>query len=268
MSQLTNEPMRQMPRESQAGRMTKMRNLVILLIILIALAANTASAATPGTNEDPFGGLPVRETEFGTLLPGGVPSALSGDGSTPRKAIYIADDCATLRFQAGKARWFKLDAWGDKQQTLWLDDELASATQPSGSAVWGAAHNYMVGTAPGDGWRVNAYLQADAANENLRHGYVMAVYDPDSLRPLNYFSPPNAAILSVNTDARGFLLNGPTNLSIADTSGARIHGLGAFNRAQPSHLLWYEARFTGWVFVLVYNQMIWDDTASVCAARK
>jgi hypothetical protein len=250
----------------------KWRNGAILLIILIALAVNTTSAATVGTNEDPFGGLPIRETEFGAILPGGVPSALSGDGSTPRKAIYIADDCATLRFQAGKARWFKLDAWGDKQQQIWLDDELEKAIVPSGSAVWGAAHNYMIGTAPGDGWRANAYPNADAGNENLRHGYVMAVYDPDALRPLNVFSPTpyngNAAILAVNTDARGFLLNGPTNLSIADAAGARIHGYGAFNRAQPSHLLWHSATYSGWVFVQVYNQMIWDDTASVCAARR
>jgi hypothetical protein len=245
----------------------KWRNAAILLTILIALAANTASAATIGTNEDPFGGLPIRD-EFGAILPGGLPSALSGDGTTPRKAIYIADDCATLRFQAGKARWFKFDAWGDKQQQIWLDDALAGATAPSGSSVWGAALDYMIGTAPGDGWRANAYPMADAANENLRHGYVLAVYDPDSLRPLNYFTPPNAAILSVNTGARGFLRYGPDNISIADAVGARIHGYGAFNRAQPSHLLWYEARFSGWIFILVYNQMIWDDTASVCAARK
>lgn len=246
----------------------KWRNAAIALIILIALAANVASAATVGTNEDPFGGLPIRDTEFGALMPGGVPSALSGDGSTPRRAIYIADDCATLRFQAGKTRWFKLDAWGDKQQQIWLDDELASATAPSGSAVWGAALDYMLGTAPGDAWRANAYPSVDAANANLRHGYVMAVYDPESVRPLNVFSPPNAAILSVNTDARGFLRYGPDNISIADAAGARIHGYANHNRAQPSHLLWYEARFSGWVFVLVYNQMIWDDTASVCAARK
>lgn len=243
----------------------KWRNVAILLIILIALVANTASAAT--LNEDPFGGLAIRD-EFGAVLPGGVPSALSGDGATPRRAMYLGNSCVTQVFRAGKVAWFKFDAWGDKMTQLWLDDELADARAPSGSAVWGAALDYMVGTAPGDAWRANAYPLADAANANLRHGYVMAVYDPDALRPLNSFAPPNAAILSVNTDARGFLRRAPGNIAIADAVSARIHGYANYNQAQPSHLLWYEARFTGWVFVLVYNQMIWDDTASVCAARK
>ncbi len=57
-----------------------------------------------GTNEDPFGGLPKNYAlgpaqgfgiagKFGYnpagIVPGGVPSARSGDGSSPRKAINI-----------------------------------------------------------------------------------------------------------------------------------------------------------------------------------
>ncbi len=232
----------------------------LILALTIMLSVSAASAGMP-VNEDPFGGYPILGA-LDEIQQGGVPSALSGDGSAPRSAIYIANDCATLRFAAGKARWFKLDAWGNKRQQIWLDDELATASAPGGSAVWGAADKYMLGTAPGDAWRTNAYPV------EIVSGYVLAVYDPDSLRPLVSFTPPNAAILSVNVDARGFLQNAKYNVAISDAVGARIHGLGSYNKSQPSHLLWYEGNFSGWVFVMVYNQMIWDDTASVCSQRK
>ncbi|MCI0477265.1 MAG: hypothetical protein L0Y55_13535 [Anaerolineales bacterium] len=234
---------------------------------------------------------------LGYALPGGVPSFKSGDGTTPRKAINISGmwagpsqnypglaasespepvtlmpirelpNCATLVIPAGKARWFKLETYRDRRVQIWLDDERSGATTSSGFSVFGAADRYMFGTAPGDGWQINALRDGVPQTANFLEGFVMAIYDPDNLKPLWAFQPPNAAILSVNTDARGLLLSGPDNISIAEATGAGIHGYGNHNSNVPNHLLWYEGHFHGWVFVMVYNQMIWDGTASVCSQR-
>jgi hypothetical protein len=216
---------------------------------------------------------------FGYALPGGVPSRLSGDGTTPRRAIYIGgiwsgngwdpielSNCATVKIPAGKARWFKLDSWDDRRTRVWLDDELDSATKPSGSSVWGAADAYMFGTAPGDAWQVNAFSDG-SQTANFLEGFVMAIYGPDSLKPMWAFPAPNAALLSVNVDGKGLLLPGPDGVSVKDATGAGVIGFANHNPAQAGHLLWAEGRFDGWAFLLVYNQMIWDGTASVCSQR-
>ena len=234
---------------------------------------------------------------YGYALSGGIPSFKSGDGTTPRRAINISGawgtlnpypmgpilandspesfttttielpNCATLKIPAGKARWFKLEAYGDRRTQIWLDDEPNGATQATGYATMGAADQYMLGTAPGDDWQINALRKSAPQTPNFLEGFVMAIFDPDNLKPLWSFQPPNAAILSVNTDERGLLLSGPDNISIADATGAGIHGYGNYNRNVTNHLLWYEGRFSGWVFVMVYNQMVWDGTASVCSQR-
>jgi hypothetical protein len=234
---------------------------------------------------------------WGSALPGGIPSFKSGDGTTPRRAINISGlwgslypqsmgpilasespdsftvttvelpNCATVKIPAGKARWFKLEAYRDRRTQIWLDDEPSSATRASGSAVFGAADQYMLGTAPGDGWQMNALRGFAPQAPNFLEGFVLAVYDPDNLKPMWAFQPPNAAILSVNTDARGLLVPGPDNISVSDATGAGIHGYANYNPNVPNHLLWYEGRFRGWVFVMVYNQMVWDNTASVCSQR-
>ena len=234
---------------------------------------------------------------FGYALPGGVPSFKSGDGTTPRRAINISGlwgtlnpspmgpilagespesftvttvelpNCATLKIPAGKARWFKLEAYDDRRTQIWLDDELDNATQASGRSTFGAADQYMLGTAPSDGWGINALRNSAPQTPNFLEGFVMAIYDPDNLKPMWAFQAPNAAILSVNTDERGLLLSGPDNISITDATGAGIHGYGSHNPNVTGHLLWYEGRLGGWVFVMVYNQMIWDGTASVCSQR-
>jgi hypothetical protein len=259
------------------------------------LLALPAAADQPGTNEDPFGGLPITGAvpdaggragivakfglcPWGCPLPGGFPSKNSGDGASPRKAIYIGGiwagiswdpvelrNCATVKIPAGSARWFKLDTWKDRRVRIWLDDEESSATQASGSAVFGAADMYMWGTAPGDAWQKNALDGSQV--ENFLEGFVMAVYDPDNLRPNFAFAPPNAAILTLNADERGFLQRGPDNLSLKEITGAGIHGYGSYNPGMPNHLLWYEGQFDGWVYVRVSNQMIWDGVASVCSQR-
>jgi hypothetical protein len=238
--------------------------------------------------ESPFGGY---------LPPGGVPSFKSGDGTTPRRAINISGiwgqqypavmgpilasespesftvttielpNCATLKVPAGTARWFKLEAYGDRRTQIWLDDELDGAKATSGRATFGAADQYMLGTAPNDGWGINSLRNSAPQTPNFLEGFVMAIYDPDNLKPMWSFRPPNAAILSVNTDERGLLLSGPDNISISDATGAGIHGYGSYNPNITGHLLWYEGRFSGWVFVMIYNQMIWDGTASVCSQR-
>lgn len=263
-----------------------------MIIFIAFLIGAPASAGQPGANEDPFGGFPIFHFDpeggfgiaakfglspSGTPLPGGVPSRNSGNGTSPRKAVYIGgiwgdsggedpielSNCATLTIPAGNYRWFKLDTWGDRRVRIWLDDELFGATKPSGSAVWGAADQYMVGTAPGDAWQ--KYALDRTQNRNMENGFVLAVYGPGNLGPMWAFDPPNAAILSVDTNSKSELLSGPDNISIKDATGAGINGYGSFNPSEPSHLLWYEGRFDGWVFVSVYNQMIWDGTASACS---
>jgi hypothetical protein len=288
----------------------KATTLLVFLVNLCRIAI-PASADSPGTNEDPFGGLPITGTipdgvgvvakfglsPLGYALPGGVPSFKSGDGTTPRRAINISGmwgtvnpspmgpilasespesftvtpvelpNCATLVIPAGKARWFKLETYRDRRVQIWLDDERDGATTASGSAIFGAADRYMFGTAPGDGWQVNALRDSVPQTANFLEGFVLAIYDPDNLKPLWAFQPPNAAILSVNTDARGLLLAGPDGITIAEATGAGIHGFANHNPNVPNHLLWYEGRFHGWVFVMAYNQMIWDGAASVCSQR-
>jgi hypothetical protein len=265
-----------------------------LIVASVAVFASPAIADQPGTNEDPFGGYPILGIDpggmgivarfglspWGTPLPGGLASRNSGDGTSPRRAIYIGGiwgqsigdspvelaNCATLKIPPGNFRWFKLDTWRDRRLRIWLDDELNGATQATGSSVFGAADQYMLGTAPGDAWQTNV-LDKSQQTENFINGFVMAVYDPDNLRPMWSFNPPNAAILSVNTDGRGKLLTGPDNVSVKDATGAGIEGYASHNPGEPLHLLWYEGQFEGWVFVSVYNQMIWEDTASVCSQR-
>ncbi len=263
-------------------------------MVAVLMIATPALANQPGTNEDPFGGFPILGTvpggigivakfglsPWGTPLPGGVPSRNSGDGTSPRKAIYIGGiwgesagenptelaNCATLKIAPSNYRWFKLDTWSDRRVRIWLDDELEGATQATGSSVFGAANQYMLGTAPGDGWQKNAIDRTQA--ENFLNGFVLAVYDPDNLKPMWAFDAPNAAILSVNTDSSGELLRGPDNVSVKDATGAGIDGYASYNPGEPRHLLWYEGRFDGWVFVSVYNQMIWEGTTSVCSQRQ
>jgi hypothetical protein len=279
--------------------------LVPLAVVIVLLAIALPAAAqgpvtqvvtykgpvvvvTAGTNEDPFGGFPKTSRKFSDtgLLPGGTPSNRSGDGSSPRKAIYIGGTwreglrpteaemptCATVKTPAGTSKWFKADTWKDRQLIVWLDDELNDATRPSGSAVFGAADDYMKGTASGGLWQRNAYF--DSANSTgwkgahpSAEGYVMAIYDPDSLNPNRNFEPPNAAILTLSVSGSGSLRRSLGNVSLSGIVGTVPHGFGQYNFGEPRHLLWYDGHFDGWVYIRVYNQMVWDGVVSVCSYR-
>jgi len=264
------------------------------------------------------------------ILPGGIPSSMSGDGSGPRKAIYIggawADDsvnppnstygywnlptrggdehpyelpgCATVKIPAASSKWFKLDTWKtepagsgfNKVRTqIWVDDELDGATKPSGSAVFGAADKYFWGTAPNDPWQANVFDGYNAMDPNEINGYFMVVYDPDALQPNYAFAPPNAALFTLDVSGSGSLRRscsaaayaglpcvpaskgGPSSnagTSLAGMLGGmnKING-ATFDPHHPSHLAWTEGGYDGWVFVRVFNQMIWDGTATVCSYR-
>jgi len=339
-----------------------MKKLVFALVVVAALlvVAMPVAAQGPrpvfvravGTNEDPFGGLPLFNDEKPNSISGkffdpslgsdpvqgGIPSDKSGDGTSPRKAIYIGGawaaqspakgfgidagehpqeipSCVTLKIPAGQNRWFKFDSWkyapskSSAQgyalfQQLWLDDELDGATKPSGSAVWGAASQYMYGTQAWDGWQKNAnengnntsYGGAAAgtggnwngmAGPNAE-GYVMWYVGPDLLQPNFAYPAPNAWLFTVNTGSSGSLSRsgpipppaGNSNSiycqGIANDAGGNSRqqyvcyaamGYGQYNPSQPSHLLWYETRQEGWGFARVYNQMVWDGTVSVCSYR-
>jgi hypothetical protein len=275
---------------------------------------------TAGTNEDPFGGLPIGYgnastsagaagifglSPFRAALPGGVPSDKSGDGTSARKAVYIGGawavdsrsqaprepaielpSCATVKSPAGTSRWFKMDTWKNKLLQVWLDDELNTATAPSGSAVFGAGNIYMYGTAPGDGWQSNGFDTPGFTSQKnsisgspfltgpFLEGFVMAIYDPDNLKPNYAFEAPNAWLYTVNYSGAGSPRRSGQNVtppgagtSVAGGGAGGIHGYGQYNRNNPSHLLNYQAVFDGWVHARVYNQMIWDGVVTVCSYR-
>jgi len=295
------------------------------------VAAKYANASFPYTGiVAKFGQTPFSP---GNILPGGIPSSMSGDGSGPRKAIYIggawADAslnpvgnycweqntnvspdfkcresnqttyeipaCATVKIPAASSKWFKLDTWkrdvaGRVLNTqIWLDDELDGATKPSGTAVFGAANKYFWGTAPYDAWSANVYFGANAMDPNEINGYFMIVYDPDVLQPNFAFNPPNATIFTVDVSGSGSLRRSCTAAAFAGqpcvsagsggpstATGNSVTGIlgqqdkirgATYNPNQPNHLLWTEGKFDGWVFVRVFNQMIWDGTVSVCSYR-
>lgn len=212
-----------------------------------------------GTNEDPFGGLPIWngygplgnvgiESKFG-LTPnsykfgaptadGGVPSQLSGDGTSPRKAINIEGawstsqsvrtdlgetpmeipTCATIKIPAGSSRWFKFNVDGKSQKVqFWVDDELDNATTPSGSAVFGAADAYMYGVNGASGWAANSFDTVNTqtnygpiASGPVLEGFVGVIYGREALQPNYEFNAPNAAILTLNSSATsGSLSRGP-----------------------------------------------------------
>lgn len=314
--------------------------LVIVALLVMALPAGAQGprpvfVRTAGTNEDPFGGFPIGYianaaadrvgvtalfgyAPWATIIPGGVPSDKSGDGTSARKAVYIGGawanqsvsgnvggraanenpreipSCATVKIPAGTSRWFKTDSWvraaGGQNLKLqvWLDDELNTATAPSGSATWGAADNYMWG-ANGEspwvtnGWDIYPWSTGYQYGNPLVDGYVMAIYDPTNMKPNYAFAPPNATLYTLAYSAagsprrscqgpgcdngRGISGTGIINPSGTNIGGSQIHGYGSWNKNQPSHLLWWEGVQDGWVHVRVYNQMIWDGVATVCSYR-
>ena len=270
---------------------------------------------TAGTNEDPFGGHPIGFgaaltspgiarfglSPFREALPGGVPSSASGDGTSARKAVYVggawvADfrsqfprdpqielpSCATVKSPAGTSRWFKSDTWKGKKLQVWLDDELNTATAPSGSAVFGAGDAYMWGIAPGDAWSSN-YWDTPGVTSVVYlsgpfiEGWVMAIYDPDNLKPNYAFAAPNAWLYTVNYSGGGSprrsgqgVPGGSDNgrgVSVFGGGAGGIHTYAQWNPNQPSHLLWSEGGYDGWVHARVYNQMIWDGVVTVCSYR-
>jgi len=171
-------------------------------------------------------------------------------------------------------------------QKVFDDPRLAVA---SGKALFGAANKYFWGTAPADGWSGNIYWGANAMDPNEINGYFMIVYDPDVLQPNHAFAPPNATIFTVDVSGSGSLRRSCTAAAFAGqpcvpaskggpstNTGNSVSGMigqqdkirgATFNPNQPSHLLWTEGTYDGWVFVRVWNQMIWDGRATVCSFR-
>jgi len=247
-----------------------MKKLVFALVLVVALlvvalpAAAQGPAPTPwfvraaGTNEDPFGGLPLYNDQKASAMsakfldpalgsdpvPGGVPSDKSGDGTSPRKAVYIGGawaaqqpskgfgidvgehpqeipSCVTMKIPAGQNRWFKYDSWkwapskasktGYPIQTqVWVDDELDGATKPSGSAVFGAANLYSYGIQAWDGWSGKLDANYDSTSYSVNSGphsdgFVTWIYPPDMLQPNFQFAAPNAWIFTVNVGSSGSL---------------------------------------------------------------
>jgi hypothetical protein len=244
-----------------------------------------------GTYVTPFGGEPLTASKFGDgyeALPGGTTKQESGDGTSANKAIYIGGawdtvqsvrsdigerpmeipGCATVNIPAGTSRWFKADTWKNKKLLAWVDDELATAKAPSGSAVFGAPDLYMQGLSYAH-FRAKNYLDnapTYGPDGNFLEGLVMAVYDPDNMFAEYFFKAPNARIYTVNYSSSGGPARTYPNV-YAGHNPLVVHGYAQYNWAQPAHLLWFEGRFDGWVHFRVRNQMIWDQVATVCTYR-
>jgi hypothetical protein len=270
----------------------------------------------------PYAGIVAKFglTPYSNILPGGIPSNASGDGSSPNKAIYIggawADNsvnprtrflwdpntmvdphiqgrysnenpyeipaCATFKVAAGTNMIVKLDTWskdsqGNRIQTkVWLDDELDGAKKFSGSAVFGAANKWFIGTSNyGDGWSVNYTTpRGNQQDANKVQGYVMKII-PSGLEPNMAYPPPNAEILTGGCTSAVYAgqscvqapSGGPSNPAGASSDYWGYQALANFNPNQPSHLLWADGNWDGWVYAQIWNQMIWDGMVTVCSFR-
>lgn len=170
---------------------------------------------------------------------GGPISSTSGNGATTQGAIYIADRCSpSITFPAHSSRWFKADSSDDYKLQVWLDDD----------PLWGAAYKYFEN---------NPDPATSDQSANLLNGFWLRVYAPDTLNP-NYAYP--------DPDHRADLL---TTRDGIRSDGTEVTWVGYANHNQfvSDHLLWYEARFKGWVYMRVENKMQWDGKAIVCTAR-
>jgi hypothetical protein len=208
------------------------------VIVPLAVLAAVLLTALPAFAGDPWGGPP---------------SKTSGNGSNTWEAMYVGDNgCYTGNLAAGSSVWFKADAWSNKHEQIWLDDELPGAKAPSGSAVFTVA-KYMQGKAPGDPKWVNAVN--DPMGMAFINGFAFSVYDHTNLVPnYKYPGPNNMWFL---TAADGGSPNGKSG----------VHGWGVYNKFMPQHLLWYEGNFNGFIYIRVFNQMLVDGTFTLCTYR-
>ncbi len=170
---------------------------------------------------------------------GGPPSATSGNGLTTWGAIYVGDQCSpSIRFAAGSALWFKADTSKDYNMQVWLDD----------NPQWGAAFKYFEN---------NPDPKTSDQTANLLHGFWLRVYAPDSLFP-NYFFDDQAHRMDLLTTQSGIR---------PDTTEVNWVGMANNNKFVTDHLLWYEGHFDGWMYLQVFNKMMWDNNAVVCTHR-
>jgi len=238
-------------------------------LVPLAMLVLLLTLAVPAFADDPFGAT--------------IPSKTSGNGSTTWAAKYIGDNgCFTGKLPAGSAMWFKGDAWIDKPQLIWLDDELPNATKPSGWSVLGVPLQYEKGSAPDSAKRQGAL---GFYYDNFMQGFAFQVWaPPDDLQPnFAYPGPNNGWIL---TDAQGMPNPGSCGQTqIGGPSGGCPVGWGAWNKpfasgarnplnaymnsggTPPTHLLWYRGDWAGWYYVKVYNQMLIDGWFTICTLR-
>jgi hypothetical protein len=205
----------------------------------------------------------------------------SPDGTSKVKLqLWLDEEVNGAKAPSGSSVWgaASLYTWG--------------VSWPGDFGFLGPADDWTYNTAaagerPGSGFLTGPYLE----------GFYMAVYDPDAMKPNYAFPAPNATLYTLNVSgatqslrrscsaavyagqtcvpgvtfppsgasATGILFgNPPPGLGMGYNA---VSGLGQFNRAQPSHLLWYETTGDGWYHIRVYNQMVWDGTVTVCAYR-
>lgn len=171
---------------------------------------------------------------------GGPVTNTSGNGATTWAAINIAEQCSpSLTLAAHSSRWFKADTSDDYKLQVWLDDD----------PQWGAASKYFENYPD---------LPTSDQSPNLINGFWLRVYAPDALNP-NYAYQDQGHRADLLTTWDGIR---------ADGTEVPAVGFANHNQFVANHLLWYEARFTGWVYIRVENKMQWDGNAIVCTHRE
>jgi len=73
--------------------------------------------------------------------------------------------------------------------------------------------------------------------------------------------------LSFSTEVKRMCEANKGNVCDNPLGNGGVSTYGEYNINQPSHLLFSEGTYDGWVHVRVVNQMIWDGTATVCSYR-
>jgi len=248
-------------------------------IVPLAIVAVMLMVAIPAAADDPFGGPPSRT---------------SGNGATTWAAVYIKGTCsAASTLASGSTRWFKWDATKEYDQEVYVDDV----------PKWGAAYNYFdqvdpkIGNSDGGNgndirlgirqypptYQTKEQAQTDYYGDTSRaldHGFYARLYDPSNINNMDYYWPtPNNALLTTRTGSRARVADTEGAYNGYNRGGASMLTIGVYGEGNGysalrhydikmadgnTHLLSGRNHHDGWVYMRVYNLMVWDNDMTAC----